>query len=280
MATTQKTTEGSRKRVMIDDGSDPLELLESLLPGATLWSAGDHFRICELEMAGFKCKDTVQVLTAEGTIFIRWMYKEPEGSWTDNLIKYGVGAVNVDECRVKSPLSESEMRFSKTGKYSGPVSFGLSDYREPQFEDTGLHNPKGRFPANLILSHHADCVKVGVKKVKSKSGGVPPYHKGGSPFTLGIKTNKENPHYHDPDGLETVEAWECSPECPVRLLDEQSGVTTSSGGKIGGGIAFGKNNQETTKGNPGLGDTGGASRFFKQVQSLQEALDYLIKLVT
>ncbi len=47
-----------------------------------------------------------------------------------------------------------------------------------------------------------------------------------------------------------------------RMLDEQSGVSKSCGGKIGGGAAFGKENQQTRKGDPGFGDKGGASRFF------------------
>ena len=48
----------------------------------------------------------------------------------------------------------------------------------------------------------------------------------------------------------------------AKLLDEQSGVSKSIGGKIGGGVAFGKENQKGIKGNPGFNDKGGASRFF------------------
>ena len=29
--------------------------------------------------------------------------------------------------------------------------------------------------------------------------------------------------YANADGMETVTAWECHPDCPVRLLDEQTG---------------------------------------------------------
>jgi site-specific DNA-methyltransferase (adenine-specific) len=31
------------------------------------------------------------------------------------------------------------------------------------------------------------------------------------------------PGHADADGNETVETWDCTPDCPVRLLDEQSG---------------------------------------------------------
>ena len=47
-----------------------------------------------------------------------------------------------------------------------------------------------------------------------------------------------------------------------KILDEQSGISKSSGGKIGGGVGFGKQNIKGVKGDPGFGDVGGASRFF------------------
>jgi|GEM_PF-3494129 len=54
------------------------------------------------------------------------------------------------------------------------------------------------------------------------------------------------------------------PSCPVHLLDEQSGVSRSTGGRIGnkaGGIAVPSG--RFMSGDPGFGDTGGASRFFQ-----------------
>jgi len=36
----------------------------------------------------------------------------------------------------------------------------------------------------------------------------------------------------DPDGTETIEVWDCAPDCPVRLLDEQSGINVD-GARIG-----------------------------------------------
>ena len=72
--------------------------------------------------------------------------------------------------------------------------------------------------------------------------------------------------YADADGLETVEAWECHPDCPVKELDRQSGVSSST--------ATGYNTAPSVNDNPthithniksGIhhGDTGTASRFFK-----------------
>jgi len=63
-----------------------------------------------------------------------------------------------------------------------------------------------------------------------------------------------------------VANWICEPGCPVARLDEQSGVLTS--GKpagcrnTGGNLLAGGGNQHPLS---GFGDTGGASRFYKQV---------------
>lgn len=65
-------------------------------------------------------------------------------------------------------------------------------------------------------------------------------------------------------GTETVDVWDCVPECPVRMLDAQSGVSTTkrnekpsdcSGNTWGGTI-------QIRRGARGHTDTGGASRFF------------------
>jgi hypothetical protein len=65
--------------------------------------------------------------------------------------------------------------------------------------------------------------------------------------------------YVDRDGTETVEAWDCHPDCPVRMLDEQSGENCG-----GSGGAFKKPSLFFEK-NPvpqGYNDKGSASRFF------------------
>lgn len=49
-------------------------------------------------------------------------------------------------------------------------------------------------------------------------------------------------------------------------------TTISRGGKTGGGVAFGKEHQVTSKDDPGYGDSGSAARFFKQCSFSQEEL--------
>jgi site-specific DNA-methyltransferase (adenine-specific) len=81
--------------------------------------------------------------------------------------------------------------------------------------------------------------------------------------------------YADADGNETVEQWECTPDCPVRMLDEQSGVLTSGKQAIGGHKRNTSKHQNTymkfegqrNEGDILYGDTGFASRFFYTAKS-------------
>jgi len=85
---------------------------------------------------------------------IIWAVKPPEGSYIDNVLKWGVGAVNVDECRIEVSTNDSSHRkpsvdFNKkatifSGKRGGRPIDNLST--------------KGRFPANIILDEEAGKV--------------------------------------------------------------------------------------------------------------------------
>lgn len=82
-----------------------------------------------------------------------------------------------------------------------------------------------------------------------------------------------------------VEDWACVEGCPCLDLDGQSGVSKSSGGRIGnasgaysqlGPSGFSQAHQ---KGDPGLGDTGGASRYFKQGKTMSDIHEYLRTMI-
>lgn len=103
-----------------------------------------------------------------------------------NVLKHGTGALNIDACRV--------------GISSG-----------------------GRWPANLIFEHHPTCQLLGTKKV---SGGPWGRKKSTSHAPSCYQSNLtrpiDNSQYTDEEGLETVDAWHCTPGCPVAALDDQS----------------------------------------------------------
>ena len=75
------------------------------------------------------------------------------------------------------------------------------------------------------------------------------------------------------ESLETVTAWDCQPGCPVAALDEQSGVSRSPAPYVqrtlvkGDVYALGSLEDKLGRMSTKHGDSGGASRFFKQVQA-------------
>jgi DNA modification methylase len=199
-----------------------------------------------------------------------WLIQKPiaEDTIAENVLKHGVGGLNIDASRVGTA---SDKPARSTSDRDGRQSHGFMSGIKADLKAQEEINSKGRFPSNFLMTHSPGCVRVGDKKVKGsndprKSGGV--LNSGGM---FGVGENKRDvANFNNLDGTETVEAWDCDASCPVRLMDEQSGVSKSTGGKP-------KNNNErdlrmgrtsgfgATAG--GIGDTGTASRYFKTFEA-------------
>ena len=191
-----------------------------------------------------------------------------DGTFANNALVHGVAGVWIDGARI-GYQSETDMNSAtpqgsctaRSGRLAGKNQGGgnRSEFERPEL--------KGRWPANTLLQHHPLCECVGNKSVKNKSGSV----RGDEPSSQTKHAYGEYkrigwPKYGDENGTETVEDWKCHPDCPVRLLDEQSGVLKSGGRE---GVI--RTNQWTQDGrlgqpyitqSPRKPDTGGASRFF------------------
>ena len=210
---------------------------------------------------------------------IHLVRKPLEGSVAKNSIKWGTGGLNIDGTRVGS---ESRVNPPAANK-AGGSSYNMSVVGMP--EDAVSTSASGRWPANLILQHHPDCRLVGVKKVKG-SPSSSQYHeayKGES--ATGLLRGHSHPgnQHGSTNGTETVGNWQCHPECPVPILDGQSGLSISREP----GSVVKKASASNQNGNRGAalgaescpegtvmtthGDTGGASRFFKQVKGTKNA---------
>lgn len=73
--------------------------------------------------------------------------KPCEGSCTDNVLKYGVGGINIDECRVE-PTGEDLGRKNNVKSYGGIT---INESNTPAIDRSGRY--EGRFPANTILTY-------------------------------------------------------------------------------------------------------------------------------
>ena len=161
-------------------------------------------------------------------MIVTLLRKPLEGTVANNTLKHGCGALNIDATRVSFDDNESinfeARQRQQTASYK---ESGWSGHVAQVGSDIQMYKEKGRWPANFILTHLEGCTSQN-------------------------------------------EDWACVEGCPVRELDQQSGVSKSTGGRIGnkggayshlGETGFKDN---AVKGDPGFGDEGGASRFFKQ----------------
>jgi DNA modification methylase len=150
-------------------------------------------------------------------------------SIAENVLKWGTGAINIDASRIGNELIKGQKAgqgFNNVKGFGVNTKLGNEEAKKYISEDTN-----GRFPANFILGHHFDC-EMKIEK------------------TIYTDTNEE----------ESNEVWNCHDDCPIRILDEQSGISKSSDTQrnrntIG---SFGMPNDKT----PEYNDKGGASRFF------------------
>jgi site-specific DNA-methyltransferase (adenine-specific) len=188
-------------------------------------------------------------------------------SIAENILKWGVGGINIDASRIGLPKDDPQVKL-REGKtihakginevYSNGVGKIDGDY----------FNPEGRFPANIILTHHEYCECKGTKKVKANFG-----NRNFDDFigkeiennVYGKGYKREAPKLNqDENGMEEMEDWDCHEDCPIRILDEQSGLS-----KTGDIKTYKQKNIDSYNGSmPTIrevnfkGDKGGASRFF------------------
>ncbi len=198
-----------------------------------------------------------------------WMFRKPlEGTVAANVLAHGTGALNIDGCRIGCE-SRPINNYSSEGA-QGCMSHGEGKGHSGK-EYTTTTVSQGRWPANAVLSHNEDCVEVGTRKVKTGTATFKNTDAGTvlDSYSGGLKRQDHGEYGHaDPDGTETVPAWDCTPDCPVRMLDEQS----LAGGMHSAGAARDKTVTSTYEASSydlsgprpmgRLGDTGGASRFF------------------
>lgn len=187
--------------------------------------------------------------------------KPLRGTVAANVLEFGTGALNIAGCRVAGDEDGSRNR--------PPSRLGSADtYAQDEWTRTTVVQRQdtsglGRWPANVVLTHGADCEPDGTHTVP-RNGHHPATRGAGGVSTTGH--GGQVGLVERGTGVETVERWRCTESCPVAELDAQSGIRPA-GGKVTG-------RQSARTGAPGIygdyepqenrpyGDTGGASRFF------------------
>jgi site-specific DNA-methyltransferase (adenine-specific) len=170
-------------------------------------------------------------------------------SVAQNVLKWGVGGINIDGCRVGT----EQMPAITTKTETTAIGWEKKGYTTPA--------ATGRFPANVMLSHHPDCKKVG--EVEEELPAI-------ATKTETTAMGWEKKGYTTPAVSSTTAVYDCVDDCPAKLINDQSGIV--KGGKsapnrkqgfkksyVGDSVESCK----TTTTAASYDDTGGAARFFE-----------------
>lgn len=194
--------------------------------------------------------------------------KPLEGTVAENVLKHGTGALNIEGCRI---ATNGELEWSALTRKTAASGTAASGTTAPNDGAGEYVQPIGRWPANVILTHSGACEFIGTRKVKASPPvtGSEPSSKTDAVF--GTFARRAPSSQYGVDGYEEMEAWNCAADCPIRQLNEQSGITTSGAMKreVNGydgtsvtGFLHGRSGPSNQH-----GDRGGASRFFYVVKT-------------
>jgi DNA modification methylase len=197
-------------------------------PGAVglVWALPrtSHWTALAIEEAGWVIEDRVTHMFGTGFPKSKnrlkpacedwWLCRNPGPLW-----------LGVDDCRISVKEGDGWDVPQPAGGTGQMYNFRNGEGRSNK---RSTPHAAGRWPANVVLSHHPECVCQGTKKVKGthrvcargKGNKADPY-----PMVNHVygKFGEHGPHdYTNDDGTETVEDWICHPDCPIRLLDEQA----------------------------------------------------------
>jgi len=217
-------------------------------------------------------------------VVIHMARKPLEGTVAENALKHGAGSLNIGASRVgMNPIS--------THAYPGYDNHSALKCKDTTVKgDPVYQEHKGRWPANVILSHLPECKQNGTRRVlvgKQGAGVLWSHLRDGTLDRAVAKVSRLG----DADGLETVANWECAPGCPVADLDDQSGTSRSPVTYLRASPGWNQQvygqgmGEDAGKLSENYGDAGGASRFFKQIQGddmarvPQDLVTYLTNMI-
>ncbi len=193
--------------------------------------------------------------------------KPKKGTFAANVLREGVGGLNIDACRITTEDNLSGGAYAKSGT---PRDDGWGMQRGEAGE---YQQPEGRFPANVLLE--CICDETSLSEIKPSGHWSQTTTKGFGNFGSGNSVYEGVGPKED-----TLVQSHTNPECPCRILDEQAPAvgnlyhTTRQKGTQGGtgiswktaGRAKGTSNDPT-----GVYDgLGGASRFFYCAKASQK----------
>ena len=207
------------------------EVLRVLKPGGYLLSFGGtrtyHRMVTAVEKAGFEIRDMIEWVYASGfpkSLNVQKSMKkrglngsawkgygtalkpahEPicvarkplsEKSVVDNVLKWGTGSLNIDDCRIPYESEDAKSQVGSTKKYKSGFS-SVKGWQKGN-DNVVIGNKQGRFPANILVQDdvlndgritksisHLRKNKVG-SKIYGGGQGIPPINDPSGPHDSG-----------------------------------------------------------------------------------------------
>ena len=200
-------------------------------------------------------------------------------TYASNALEHDVAGINIDDTRILYDKNNRPIPQIEQNKRDVDSKKTMFDGQSMQKSNTkaiiGGSNI-GRWPANVILQHHSDCVYVGIKKVKGPKSQEPYDDSVNNPIRMNASKKINRNQHTDEDGFEMLDAWRCVDGCPVNEMDRQSGLV--SYGNKSGGYSYpssvykveGFINNISPDSPSNYGDDGGASRYFINLEPENE----------
>lgn len=127
--------------------------------------------------------------------------KPLEGTYVQNIQRWGCGALNIDRGRIAAPAIYKTRCDTVTGHKSNEDGAVYGEWKAGR---NNSWSPRGRWPANLLLLHGPKCYVRGNKSVQFP---INRWEEGAKPFGGGAGT----PYVSENQSFE-VEIWDCKCE--------------------------------------------------------------------
>jgi len=99
-----------------------------------------------------------------------------------NVVKYGTGEININDCRVEY-IENDDPRIGKNYQHNAKAGLEIGNNKDNSSgKKQQLHNNQGRFPANIIMDEEAG-------KILDSQSGIRPSGKANGNAEVGIATN-------------------------------------------------------------------------------------------
>ena len=230
-------------------------------------------QVCREVIENWKKIGTALKPSFEPIIVARKPFK---GSLVDNVIEYGVGGINIDECRVGEigRVKKVNIEPNSESKNSG---FGCNG----KLEELN----KSRFPANTILTYdETDFDEVCGGFPNTKTGSIKP-HKNKSNGVCNFNTQNETINYFNGDSDSASRYFYCAKASKkdrdegLDEFEEKKTGELQGGRKEGSAGSIMLNADGTTRVNPYAG-TGTPKKNTHPTVKPTELMQYLIRLVS